>query len=147
MRFSPPDSCRLPSMDRLLHLPFGEINYHPDIATLEVRWHTSPNSDQLRHLLQVALRLASPLQVRTWISDLAVFGVPTPADLLWLYQEWLPHLALLGVQSMGVVLPPLSILRDTIQSALATSLLGTPTLRMELFTTVEDARQWAEQRP
>ena len=90
-------------MAELYGAPILRIQYDTAFRILELEWHAPVSSSQLRQGMLEGLRLAQQQHPLVWISNLADMPIIRPLDQQWLYEEWFPQFAVLGVRRMAIV--------------------------------------------
>jgi hypothetical protein len=118
---------------RILHDPFYKV--------LEMQWHTS-TSAQFREGMMLGIQEAGRLQVHTWIGNLLAMNTLQPQDQEWIYAEWFPRFAALGIRRMAVVEPADPLNRIGIMQVMEHEASTVP-LATAYFLTPEAARKWS----
>ncbi|WP_139922057.1 hypothetical protein [Hymenobacter sp. DG01] len=118
------------------------IRHEPDNRLLELEWLHPVSGEQLRAGLMVSLRSAEELQIRAWIGNMKNLQTIVFPDQQWIYEEWFPRFARLGVRRLAVVELGNSGSRMGIAQIMRHS-EGLVPLATAYFATPEAARNWA----
>ncbi|RPD45690.1 hypothetical protein DNI29_16155 [Hymenobacter sediminis] len=119
------------------------IHHDPANRLLELEWTHPVSGQQLRDGLTAGLQYAEELQIRAWIGNMKNLQTIVFPDQQWIYEEWFPRFARLGVRRLAVVELGDSGSRIGIAQIMRHTEGLTP-LATAYFATAEAARGWAQ---
>lgn len=120
-----------------------QIHHDPTNRLLELDWIHPVSGEQLREGLAAGLHYAEELQIRAWVGNMKNLQSIVFPDQQWIYDEWFPRFARLGVRRLAIVELGDSGSRIGIAQIMRHTEGLTP-LATAYFSTAEAARTWAQ---